>query len=341
MSDAARCAALVQPGHRVNTYAEGVEYIDKCRGVRSAFIGGPVITECLDLGFALPPVDPGKPPPLDLADQARLAAVTPVQTLWDVDDDGLTDVTCPGSAPVMRTMLNRGNWNPRAIIVYPDSATTGVFSEARQPGIMTNPPNTPGPEGALRDAQPLMCRTSIEQPPDPEVGPCVTDGTIGRVRITGNLCPISIRTMTQEQIEEIRLNNKELLPVLEGFAANAEDNEVAGGTPRDPDSIVGRVPEVRPPSSRPGLRPGRVVYADTAPSGLHPRGFVGAQAERASAFHNTSSAAPAFRESGRLEPRLEAIEGVVAPPRPGRSATSRARRRPTSRSTRCTSAKAR
>src|SRR5262249_35091213 len=60
--------------------------------------------------------------------------------------------------------------------------------------------NFKGGTGKLRDKQEFACRTSIVPPPNPDTGPCVTDGTIGRVQLKGNMCPIDVRTIDPDKM---------------------------------------------------------------------------------------------------------------------------------------------
>src|SRR5205823_366629 len=114
---------------------------------------------CPSLRFFIPPVDPAKPGTLTQAQLDSLQAATPEKILWDLDRDGKTDVTCPATAPVMRTMLSKGVYFARAVIVAKDSATSGVFGEAAE--TIFHFANF-GVTGDLRKGQPFACRTSLE-----------------------------------------------------------------------------------------------------------------------------------------------------------------------------------
>jgi len=249
----------------------------------------------LDMGFGIAPVDPSRPLPIDPLLRSRLAAVTPTQVIWDVDDDGRTDATCPGAAPVLRSLLGRGDWNPRAIVVYPDSAQTGVFSEARfQNGaVLENPPRISNlPQGRLRNGQPFACRTSLEQPAEPATGPCITEGTVGRVRVTGNLCPISVRAMKQSEIDHLKTNDGPLYDLLVEMAEQLNRDDPRARAARR--SVVG-------PETHAELLPRQFLDIPSVPQlpGAPPLPDVGA------ALTNTASSYAGFKVDGRLPAHLQ------------------------------------
>jgi hypothetical protein len=158
---------------------------------------------CSSLNFALPPVDPVHPPAADLELQAKLRPANPVRVLYDFDGNGTTDVSCPGTAPVARTLLDPGVYNVHAVIVTQDSPQTGIVGNVYLRQFQHPTPADATKPGALRPAQPIICRTGLEPPPDPDLGPCVTDGTIGRVHISGgNLCPISVRAIPLHELRQ-------------------------------------------------------------------------------------------------------------------------------------------
>ncbi|HEV3229356.1 MAG TPA: LamG-like jellyroll fold domain-containing protein, partial [Solirubrobacteraceae bacterium] len=150
---------------------------------------------CPSLGIEVPSIDPSQPPQLP-ADVKALESVTPKEILWDLNGDGRVDAICPGTAPVLRTIYNPGTWNPRAVIITDASAQTGRFSFAGGPqDEFTTPGDNNQQPGTLRGDQVMVCATSFDPPPDPNHGPCVTNASIGRVNVTGNLCPIDVRAI--------------------------------------------------------------------------------------------------------------------------------------------------
>ena len=176
--------------------------------------------ECPDMPYFFPPVDPNNPGDLTLSQQARLDPVTPVRVLWDygVEADsnfqvGKVDAECPADSPVVRTMLNRSNnWTVRAVIVTRASARTGIF-----PSGKISFKHFSKYRGFLRKAQPFACRTSLQPPPDPEQGPCLTKGTIGRVQVQGDLCPVYLRALDPKAIAGLP---PEVYAVLKEMAGN-------------------------------------------------------------------------------------------------------------------------
>ncbi len=198
-----RCAFLLHNRGAVDIGPYGVQY----RGAVKYRIGNTAaIRECAtpgncpDLGFKVQPVDPTNV--RTLLDQellTRLAPVIPERVLWDVDGDDRTDVECPGEAPVMRTLLAKGSWKPRAVIVTRDSAATGVYTSVGDSFAHPLPENSK--PARQRAAQAFVCRTSIEPPPDPEQSPCLTKGTIGRVEMTGNFCPVYLRAIPPNDLK--------------------------------------------------------------------------------------------------------------------------------------------
>jgi hypothetical protein len=165
-------------------------------------------TTCPNLGVQSPSIDPSHPPALTDAERVSLAGETPLAIIWDFGQDGHTDAICPGTAQVLRTMLKRGRWTGTGLIVYPDSAQSHSYGGVSF-GIV-QPENYTGTEtGRVRQPQPFVCRGSIDPPPDPKTGPCVQDGTVGRVHVTGNLCPINVRAIPQAQIDALKESTEE------------------------------------------------------------------------------------------------------------------------------------
>lgn len=207
LNDVQRCQVLLYEKEYVEVTQQGVAY----QGLRCR--------PC-DLGFALPSVDPAKAPALDPVLAERLAPMTPDRVLWDLDGDGKTDATCPGSAPVLHTILNGGHWNPRAVIVAPDSAETQIYGMATTSFDHANAGDAAKfGAGKLRSGQPFTCLTSLAPPPNTDTGPCVTDGTIGRVHISGNLCPINVRNLDPDDIDALP---DDLQPMLLAFSQAQE-----------------------------------------------------------------------------------------------------------------------
>lgn len=216
---------------------------------------------CPDLGYFFPPVDPNNPGTLSFDQQARLDPVTPVRVLWDYNWDGKLDADCSADSPVVRTMLDKKQWIVRAVIVTRASAATGVYPSGR---IVFNhfSRSTVLPGQGLREAQPFACRTSLEPPPDPEQGPCLTKGTIGRVQVQGDLCPVYIRALDPAAIAGLP---PEVYAVLKEMAKN-----VALHRPSGPE----RVPVPLTPTSSlrafsaasAGDRETAAAYANTASS---------------------------------------------------------------------------
>jgi hypothetical protein len=282
-----RCAILLRAPDAVQV-AEAP--VSRGGGTAVRYVGtgcivvNPVVTTsgiCADLGFVVTPIDPTTATGLEPDLQAQLEPVTPVRVLWDVNGDGRTDATCPGSAPVLRTMLDRGNWRPRAVIVVADSATTGIFGSAEV--SFSHPSGSSATtKGGLRPGQPFACRTSVTPPPPKDPGPCVTDGVVGRVRITGNLCPISVRSLDQDEIEALKAKDEKLWLTLKRLA---EALDVSQHKRRDDRVLVG-------PESGAGLR------AFT--------GVTAFQRELNATYVNTSSSlqsveAAGFRPDSRLK----------------------------------------
>ena len=157
---------------------------------------------CNNMGLTLPPADPTKPADIDPALQARLERTTPTEVVWDVDNDGKTDIVCPGSAPVVRGLLDPGKWSPRAVIIFSDTATTGRIGSVQAGPFWFPKYKADLPNGKLRTpTQPLWCRTSIVPPPDPKTGPCTMHGAIGNVQLEGNLCPINLRATPDDAFD--------------------------------------------------------------------------------------------------------------------------------------------
>ena len=199
----ARCGMLVHNPGAIDIGPYGVQY----RGGVSYRISGSkketracnTIGHCPDLGFRVPPVDPTRTSLLDADLLAQIEPLVPERVLWDVDQDGRTDVECPGTAPVMRTMLNKGMWRPRAVIVSKTSAATGHYASVTGP--FPHPTSSDTRDAKQRPGQAFVCRTSIDPPPDPKQSPCLTGGTIGRVNLKGNFCPIYLRAIPPDELK--------------------------------------------------------------------------------------------------------------------------------------------
>ncbi len=151
-------------------------------------------------------MDPEHSSLLTAARQQTLASVTPDRVLWDVNRDGRTDLSCPGSSPVIRGPLLKGNYEPTATIVFANSVDTGRFFTLKKafdfPSYgATHPNGRPAILGKLPKDQPLWCRNTMTPPPDPKLGPCTSTGRIGRVKIVGDLCPMDVRAIAQGNID--------------------------------------------------------------------------------------------------------------------------------------------
>ena len=205
---------LVRDPGAVDIGSFGVQYLlfKAGKGARSAQdapcsrVGG---GDCPDMGFAIDPVDPAKPGSLTEAELATLEGATPERILWDLDRDGRTDVDCPATAPVMRTMLGSGKWDVHAVIVTKDSSVTNIFGSADLRYYHFGQQYK-----TLRKTQAFACRTSLDPPPDPETGPCLTKGTIARVSITGNFCPVYLRALDPDVIKNLPPDVFDLLSKL-------------------------------------------------------------------------------------------------------------------------------
>lgn len=256
-TEKSRCQILVQAFDRVVITARTVQYRTPGDARRpGCFVDGEdelievpgrgrVPREpCHSLAIDIPPVSSSDPPVQD-ADFAEIVAPkTPKEVLWDVDGDSRTDAICPGTAPVLRSLLNKGAFNARAIIVAQDSELTGVFSSASAPVYSGGETQR---KGTLRSAQPFVCRTGLTPPPDPNLGPCVTDANIGRVRITNaNLCPISVRAITLEELRanfpDVNGQPSEDYLILKGIAETLDLEGETAKKPRyvQPPAIVGK-----------------------------------------------------------------------------------------------------
>lgn len=171
---------------------------------------------CPRLEVPIPEIDVARPPLLEPAEQAALAATAPEEVLWDVDGDGRVDASCDSTAPVLRSLYERGIYRARAVIVDPASAQTGVYSIADYRLAFRE--QSPAQRGVLRPAQPFACRTSITPPAEPQL-PCTTRVRIGRVEVNGNLCPISMRRLPGEEFDALPRSVQE---VLRGQALGAD-----------------------------------------------------------------------------------------------------------------------
>ena len=176
--------------------------------------------------------------------------VEPVRVLWDFDSDARLDASCAGAAPVARTIFDRGSYNVRAILVLPDSEATGLYPSVtltyrhfpkgapspslvqeyspsasqqvsflggRRQGLVTAPVNVPITVslalGQLRKAQPFACKDQLQPPPEPAQA-CVSEGYAGKVRVRGNLCPISLRATPQDELDALKASDEELWALL-------------------------------------------------------------------------------------------------------------------------------
>ena len=67
--------------------------------------------------------------------------------------------------------------------------------------------------GRTRSSQPFVCRTELAPPPDTP-RPCVREGYVGKVRLEGNLCPISLRRLPPDEIEALKRDDRDLYELL-------------------------------------------------------------------------------------------------------------------------------
>ena len=203
--------------------------------------------------------------------------VVPERILWDFNSDGVLDADCPGSAPVARTIFRPGNYNVRAILVLPGSeesgqypsttltlshfppnpppggvlikytpgglsATSVIHLRAHAAGGFASPFSTSIPSeinlklGQIRKAQPFACRTSLAVPvATPK--PCVAEGFIGKVRVQGNLCPISLRSIPNDEVQALKKSDPDVYDLL--VAQNeALDVEAAAARKRPPPAFA-------------------------------------------------------------------------------------------------------
>ncbi len=245
---AMRCAILVRKRPQVKIDAEGVRYAPPCEN--SAYRCRP-----RPLGFEIPSIDPKQTGPLSLELQARVAPMTPEKVLWDVDNDGDTDATCPATAPVLRTILRPGVWEPHAVIVTHRSAATGIFGGAQTRFTHFKALWFQG----LRDAQVFACRTSLTRPEHPATTACVTGGTVGRVRFTGNICPIDARAIDEEDVAALDEPLRKQLLELSERLLRAEDQSGATVRFAEPDALA----SVRAFSGTPQQRFDAAVFQNT------------------------------------------------------------------------------
>ncbi len=195
--------------------------------------GGPIgfglLYSCNPLGLTVAPVNPATADALPAAESDELAAVTPDEVLWDVDNDGRTDIACPGESPAVRGNFDIGRYNPHAVIVTKSSAQTGLFynltTEYDFPDKKAVTEGGVVRKGAKRaPLQPLWCRNSITPPADPQLAPCTSVGYVGRVAIKGNLCPMNVRSITDDALKGLP---DELQTVIRSAAdvINAQERE--------------------------------------------------------------------------------------------------------------------
>ena len=164
---------------------------------------------CPQLDIDVPPVDARTPlASLSPAEQAELDNDQPVRVLWDFDSDGRTDASCDPQAPILRTLLSRGNYHVRAVIISKYSADNGSYDVVDYD--LSHFPQSPTQKGAVRPGQPFACKTSLEPPPEPAL-PCVNEVTFGRVHMTGNLCPISARRIPPAEYDGLPGNVQDML----------------------------------------------------------------------------------------------------------------------------------
>lgn len=154
---------------------------------------------CPSLGIEIPAVNPTHPP--TGGNLGGLAGVQPKLIIWDLDNNGTADAICPGSAPVLRTILDPNQWHARAVIITDETAKTGVYHFAQ--ANFDNSVHYPAPPGKLRANQVRVCSTSYDPPPDPAQAPCATSADFGHVHLVGNLCPVAVRALDKTDYEDL------------------------------------------------------------------------------------------------------------------------------------------
>jgi hypothetical protein len=191
---------------------------------------------CPDMGFVIPPLDPTSSTTMNPALEAELKANEPEKVLWDFNNDGKTDLICPGSAPVARALFKPGQSRVSAVITFADSGTTGRYgvSADYSYSVPGSERGKPAPQIKFREpTQPMWCRTSVVPPPDPKSGPCADRGEVGGIKLEGNLCPINLRATDQRAFDGL---DPEVIDVLDRAAlaiAKAEkDAETAESNPK-------------------------------------------------------------------------------------------------------------
>jgi hypothetical protein len=196
-----RCLILVYEPQRVQSLVDGgVRYVNgNCSPVQQGFIQ---LNPCPSLDIQVAPIDPLRPPAQDAELLAKLAPVSPKVILWDLDGNGTTDAACPGSAPVLRTIVqwNR-NWHPRAVILDQNDvpAHFGDISWDNKAGA--DPASSAN--GVLRGAQVKVCSVAFDPPPDKKL-PCITSGDIGRIHVANaNLCPVDERAINPADFAQL------------------------------------------------------------------------------------------------------------------------------------------
>ena len=189
---------------------------------------------CAPQPVPMPPVSTAlQPPGID-------PGIVPERVLWDVNNDGRLDASCPGTAPVLRSIYRPGVYTVRAVLILPGSVESGLypstvltfnhFAPAPPIGAYTYKPGSAGLASvfahrrALRDAgsasgpvragQPFACRTSLD-PPVHTPQPCVSEGVAGKVHVTGNLCPISLRSLPQQEIDAFQKSDPDVYALLQ------------------------------------------------------------------------------------------------------------------------------
>jgi hypothetical protein len=232
---AMRCAILLHDPSGIDIGQYGVQYthVGAARAAQQeARPCAPGSGACPDLGFRVEPIDPSNAGTLDPDLQAQLDPVTPVTVLWDFNNDGKTDAECPPGAPVVRTLFDKGEYAVSATIVAKNSAATGIYGFAKM--NLKNPSGKtfPGYTRTLRKGQPFACRTSILPPADPDTQSCIRSGTIGRVQVTGNLCPVYLRAIDPDVLAKLPPDVYATLKVFAGKLA------VAARAPKPSDEIV-------------------------------------------------------------------------------------------------------
>ncbi len=82
----------------------------------------------------------------------------------------------------------------------------------RTQAAQNTPPSGIKP-GKIRKTQPMWCWNKLE-PPETKEQPCGPKGTIGAITVEGNICPVSLRQIPNDELENIKRTDDELWKIL-------------------------------------------------------------------------------------------------------------------------------